>query len=118
MGEGCKEFRFRLKLLDDGRISLQQLLDGNFSVAQALVKGKVNGTKAAEAENLKDCVAVVEDSVFGKERDGRQRGAAVDATAGSQGVVLTAFRAHLHRSGSTSLHHAPSPTPKSCFTKF
>jgi hypothetical protein len=42
----------------------------------------------------------------------------VDATAGSQGVVLTAFRAHLHRSGSTSLHHAPSPTPKSCFTKF
>jgi hypothetical protein len=36
-----------------------------------LVKGKVNGTKAPEAENLKDCVAVVEDSVFGKEWDGR-----------------------------------------------
>jgi hypothetical protein len=58
-------------LLDDGRISLQQLLDSNFSVVQLLVKGKVNGTKATEAENLKDCVAVVEDSVFGKERDGR-----------------------------------------------
>jgi hypothetical protein len=71
MGEGCKEFRFRLKLLDDGRISLQQLLDSNFSVVQPLVKGKVNGTKATEAENLKDCVAVVEDSVFGKEWDGR-----------------------------------------------
>jgi hypothetical protein len=71
VGEGCKKFRFRLKLLDDGRVSVKQLLDGNFSVAQALVKSKVNGTKATEAENLKDCVAVVEDSVFGKEWDGR-----------------------------------------------
>jgi hypothetical protein len=60
-------------LLDDGRIILQQLLDSNFSVVQPLVKGKVNGTKAPEAENLKDCVAVVEDSVFGKEWDGRNR---------------------------------------------